>query len=142
MKTSLFFRAVYRSDFLQNLHFSVSTQAHLQLSHLQGCVVNRPVINGSDPWSYIWGNAILSTSGAYKALIGSRSVHPPFVWIWKSKCQMTHKVFFLLLKDRLSTMDLVQRKHVVLESYTCDLCILYIYFCSVILPRHAVSQLE
>jgi hypothetical protein len=39
--------------------------------------------------------------------------------------QMKHKVFFwLLLKDRLNTRDLLQRKGMDLESYTCDLCIL------------------
>jgi hypothetical protein len=46
-------------------------------------------------------------------------------WLWKSKFQMKHKVFFwLLLKDRLSTRDLLWRKNMELDSYTCDLCIL------------------
>jgi hypothetical protein len=38
---------------------------------------------------------------------------------------MKHKVFFwLLLQDRLSTRDILQRKDMHLESYTCDMCIL------------------
>lgn len=37
---------------------------------------------------------------------------------------MKHKVFFwLLLQDRLSTTDLLRRKQMELDSYTCDLCI-------------------
>jgi hypothetical protein len=56
---------------------------------------------------------------------------------------MKHKVFFwLLLKDRLSTRDLLQRQHLVLGSYTCDLCIRRklkpwrIFSSGVILLRH------
>jgi hypothetical protein len=38
---------------------------------------------------------------------------------------MKHKVFFwLLLKDRINTRDLLRRKTTALDSYTCDLCIL------------------
>jgi hypothetical protein len=37
---------------------------------------------------------------------------------------MKHKIFFwLLLKDRISTRDILQRKNMVLDSYTCDMCI-------------------
>ena len=58
-------------------------------------------------------------------MIGTRMIHPAFKWIWTSKCQMKHKVFFwLLLKDRLSTKDILRRKNMQLDSYTCELCIL------------------
>lgn len=84
-----------------------------------------PVAQGNDRWTYIWGTSVFITSRAYKTIIGQRFVHPIFSWLWKSRCQMKHKVFFwLLLKDRLSTRDLSQRKRMTLESYTCDLCIL------------------
>ena len=63
--------------------------------------------------------------GAYKAIIGHRQVHSLFKWLWKAKCQMKHKVFFwLLLKDRINTRDILQRRGMVIESVTCDLCIL------------------
>jgi hypothetical protein len=81
-------------------------------------------VGDSDIWSYVWGNATFTTSKAYKALVGNRPVHPAFLWIWRSKCQMKHKVFFwLLLKDRLSTRDILQRKQRDLDSFTCNLCI-------------------
>lgn len=59
-------------------------------------------------------------------MVGHRSVHPAFLWIWKSKCQMKHKVFFfwLLLRDRISTIELLRRRNMELDSYTCELCIL------------------
>lgn len=63
-------------------------------------------------------------SKAYKRLIGHREIHPIFKWIWSSKCQMKHKVFFwLVLRDRINTRDLL-RRGMVLESYSCELCIL------------------
>jgi hypothetical protein len=53
------------------------------------------------------------------------SAHPVYQWIWKSKCQMKHKVFFwLILKDRVSTRDLLRRREMNLDSYSSDMCIL------------------
>ena len=50
-------------------------------------------------------------------------VHPVFNWIWASPCQPKHKVFFwLLLKDRLSTRNILRRKHMAIDSYNCVLC--------------------
>jgi hypothetical protein len=78
----------------------------------------------NDRWDYIWGNGAYSSAKAYKHLIGSSQTHPAFKWIWMSKCQMKYKVFFwLLLRDRLNTRGLLRRKHMHLDSYTCELCI-------------------
>ena len=53
----------------------------------------------------------------------SCSSSPAFKWLWKSSCQNKHKVFFwLLLKDRLSTRNLLRRKTMVLDSYECEFC--------------------
>lgn len=80
---------------------------------------------GKDNWTYIWGTPIFSTSKAYKAMIGHKNVHPIYTWLWKSICQIKHKVFFwLLLKNQLSTRELLRRKQMELDSYTCELCIL------------------
>jgi hypothetical protein len=60
---------------------------------------------------------------AYTHLIGTRHVHPTFHWLWKSAAQKKHKVFFwLLLKDRLSTRNILKRKNRALPSYDCVLC--------------------
>jgi hypothetical protein len=116
--------AVNKPLFLNNFHLPLSAQAHDQLQQLSSLVNNRPAVGNLDLWSYSWGNAKFSTAKAYKSLVGSRPTHLAFLWIWSSKCQMKHKVFFwLLLKDRLSTRDLLQRQLVELDSYTCDLCI-------------------
>jgi hypothetical protein len=83
-------------------------------------------MNGDrDSWSYIWGSKIYSSTKAYKHLIGSQPVHSAFHWIRRSACQMKHKVFFwLFLKDRLNTRDLLRRKHMQLDLYTCEMCLL------------------
>jgi hypothetical protein len=40
-------------------------------------------------------------------------------------CQQKHKVFLWLLRqDRLNTRGLLKRKNMLLESYTCELCLL------------------
>lgn len=76
----------------------------------------------ADIWSYIWGTPKFSASKAYKALNGTRNVHPAFSWLWKSSVQNKHKVFlWLLLKDRLSTRGLLHRRNMALDDYNCVL---------------------
>jgi hypothetical protein len=122
--TVTFHSAISKPQFISNFFLPLTTQANDQLQQLTSLINNRIDVGDSDIWSYVWGNAIFTTSKAYKALVGSRPVHPAFLWIWRSRCQMKHKVFFwLLLKDRLSTRDILQRKQRALDSFTCDLCI-------------------
>lgn len=110
---------------VHNFHLPLSIQAHQQLQNLLATLHALQPQGDSDQWSYIWGSSVFTASRAYKEIIGHSSVHPLFLAIWNSKCQMKHKVFFwLLLKDRLSTKDLLQRRNMELDSYTCDLCIL------------------
>ena len=60
---------------------------------------------------------------AYKHLRGHGEIHPSHRWIWKCSCQNTHKVFaWLILKDRLSTREILRRKNMELQDYTCVLC--------------------
>lgn len=42
---------------------------------------------------------------------------------WKSSCQHKHKVFFwLLVQDRLSTLNILKRKNQQIASFNCVLC--------------------
>jgi hypothetical protein len=67
-----------------------------------------PIVIGPCSMDVCLGNMGFSAAKAYKALIGHKCVHLAFKWIWKSKCQMNHKVFFwLLLKDRINTRDIL-----------------------------------
>lgn len=81
-------------NFIQNFHLPLSIQAHQQYQMVCGLIQNLPHTGGNDQWSYLWGSNQFSASKAYKSIIGQRNVHPAFSWIWKSKCQMKHKVFF------------------------------------------------
>lgn len=78
---------------------------------------------GRDKWSYIWGSTSFSSSRIYKELMDHPLVDQAYKWIWDCPCQPKHKVFFwLLLKDRLSTRNILRRRHMNLESYNCVLC--------------------
>lgn len=122
---NIYFKAASSStQFIQNFNIPLSVQAHHQFIDLQGIIQNREITVAIDQWKYSWGSTSFSTSKAYKVLKAGARAHPVFQWIWRSKCQMKHKVFFwLLLKDRLGTRDLLRRKNTILDSYTCDLCI-------------------
>jgi hypothetical protein len=79
----------------ENFFLPLSEEAHAQFLILQSLLDNLVSTPNPDIWTYIWGNSSFSASKAYKKLIGHRQVHPAFHWIWRSKCQMKHKVFFL-----------------------------------------------
>jgi hypothetical protein len=109
----------------ENFFLPLSEEAHAQFLILQSLLDNLVSTPNPDIWTYIWGNSSFSANKAYKKLIGHSQVHPAFQWIWRSKCQMKHKVFFwLLLMDKNPTRDILRRKNMILDSYTCDLCIL------------------
>jgi hypothetical protein len=78
-----------------NFHLPLSPEAHYQFLALQERINDLHQLDGSDQWIYTWGNSNFSASKAYKALVGHRSIHPAFKWIWSSKCQMKHKFFFV-----------------------------------------------
>jgi hypothetical protein len=117
--------AVSSDDFTSNLNLPLSVEAHQQLLLLQDIISRREIFGGNDLWKYSWGTSHFSTAKAYRVLKVGPSAHPVYQWIWKSKCQMKHKVFFwLILKDRVSTRDLLRRREMNLDSYSSDMCIL------------------
>lgn len=76
-----------------------------------------------DNWSYIWDSSY-SSDKAYRQLIGHHQIHRCYFWLWHSACQNKRKFFFwLLLKDRLSTRQLLRRKNMFLDDYNCVFCI-------------------
>jgi hypothetical protein len=76
------------------LHLPISQEAYLQLLQLAQMLENVAALNEPDIWTYVWGSPWFSASKAYTHLIGHRTVHPAFHWLWKSAVQNKHKVFF------------------------------------------------
>jgi hypothetical protein len=112
-------------DNIQNhFHLPLSEEVYEQFCDLNVLLLSLQDEGQNDIWSYMWGNKEYSVQRAYLQLSRSSYVHPAFNWIWKSKCQAKQKVFFwLLLHDRLNMCWLLQRKNMVLDSYTCELCL-------------------
>lgn len=103
-------------------HLPLSVEAYEQFLQLQDLILQCNQTEEEDTWSYIWGSADFSSKRAYKQLSRSSQAHPTFRWLWKSSCQHNHKVFFwLLIQDRLSTRNILKRKHMSLQSYNCVL---------------------
>jgi hypothetical protein len=70
-------------------------------------------------------DATYFSARAYRYLIGSRQIHPAFKSIWTSSCQPKHWVlFWLLLKNRLNTKNLLRRKNMNPDSFYCEMCLL------------------
>lgn len=116
-------RAGEFEDLNQVLNRPISSEAYAQLLLLAQLLESLPNDNQEDIWTYIWGSPLFTTTKAYKQLIGFRIVHPGYKWLRKSSLQKKHKVFFLLLlKDRLSTQNILRRKNMDLPSCDCVLC--------------------
>jgi hypothetical protein len=109
------------------LHIPLSAEAFEQLLSLHDTLDNIQLL---DIWRCSASSTRFSSQTVYAHLTGTtgtRQTLPLFVWLWKSKCQPKHKVFFwLLLKNRLNTRSLLRRRAMPLDSYTCDNCILQI----------------
>lgn len=82
-----------------------------------------PLSEDNDRWFYSWGSDKFASSKVYRILVGHEEVHLLYKWLWKSQCQPKHSVFFwLMIKDRLSTRNLLRRRNMHLDSYNCVLC--------------------
>lgn len=106
----------------------MSQEAAAQLVQLQQLLDGMNINNQEhDVWSYIWGSSIFTTKQAYKALSGTMPASPIFKWLWNSCVQGRHRFFFwLLVRDRLNTRNILRRKNMVLDDYNCVLCQLHI----------------
>jgi hypothetical protein len=108
-------------------HTPLSAEAFEQLLQLQDSLGNIQLLDHNDIWRCSASSSRFSSQEVYAHLTGSRQTLPLFVWLWKSKCQPKHKVFFwLLLKNRLNTRSILRRRAMPLDSFTCDNCILQI----------------
>ncbi|XP_066334538.1 uncharacterized protein [Miscanthus floridulus] len=96
--------------------------AYNQLQALNQTVSDTHISEDKDIWQYSWGKNF-SSSRAYKIMMGHTQHHTSIQWIWKTPCQPKHKLFFwLVLKDRLSTRNILRRRNMFLPSYNCVLC--------------------
>jgi hypothetical protein len=116
--------AKQKEHLLEIFQLPLSVQAYEQYLELNEAWGQITVTNAKDTWKIIWGSEIFSTKKTYKHLMGQSQVHQIYRSLWKNKCQPKHKVFYWLwLKNRLNTRNMLRRKNMTLESYTCENCI-------------------
>jgi hypothetical protein len=91
---------LHQARLVDNLHdmfqLPMSEVAFHQYIVLNSEIDGLNLSNEDDLWSYIWGNPVFLVRKAYKAITGHIQEHPIFSWLWASKCQPKHKIFFLL----------------------------------------------
>lgn len=108
-----------------HFHLPLTAEAYQQYMAIEGILNNLQLNNMNDIWRHMGQSGQYSCSTVYKHLSGHSPTNPAFRWLWNSSCQPKHKVFFwLFMHDRVNTRGLLQRKNMVLDSYTCELCIL------------------
>ena len=93
-------------------HVPLSIEAHEQYQMMTSELDDIHLTQSKEIWSYIWGSSLFASNKAYSHLLGSIPVPPVYKWLWKSNCLPKRKVFFwLVLKDRLSTQEILKRKN-------------------------------
>jgi hypothetical protein len=102
----------------------LSLQASSQLTELQELLQERDWDNNTcDCWVYNWGPSKYTSKKGYSFLQASVDASPLFSWLWSSSNLGKRKFFFwLLLRDRLSTRNILKRKKMHLDDYNCALC--------------------
>jgi hypothetical protein len=91
------------------LQLPISAEASWQLEALLDNIDNCNLHQENDIWVYIWGGSIYNSQRAYQTMKGHREIHPSFKWLWKSCCQLEHKIFFwLILKDRINVQGMLR----------------------------------
>ena len=122
-KTTILAEAKSRENILNLFHLPLSQQAFDQLTQLQQDLQQLTLNDNNDHWTCIQNSGRFTVAKAYRHLSGHRIIHQSYNWIWNCSCQNKHKVFaWLILIDRLSTRELLRRKNMELEDYTCVLC--------------------
>jgi hypothetical protein len=115
---------------IEDLHdifqLPLTNEAYQEYTSLVIELENFDLTDDADIWSYIWGSNQCTVQKAYKALIGHMPTHIVFGYLWRSKCQPKHKDFFfwLLLQDKLNTRGRLRSRHMELDSYTYQICML------------------
>jgi hypothetical protein len=105
-------------------HLPISEQAYDQFLVLKGPWEQIVLSDAHDHWRYIWGSDKFSSKKAYRFFMGQTQIHPIYRLLWKSKCQPKHRVFYWLwLKNRLNTRDMLRRRNMELDSYSCENCL-------------------
>lgn len=117
------FKVLSLTDPTQLVQLPLSEQAFRQFQFIQDLLQTRPTNDEPDKWTGGGNSDTYSTKKVYRSLMGHIDIHPVYKWIWKSRAQPKHRVFFwLLFKDRLNTKNILRRKKMDLNSYHCALC--------------------
>jgi hypothetical protein len=113
-------------DISTMFYLPLSTTAFEEFNLLQRLMADHTISDQKDEWTYTWGTQY-KASKFYVHIHSHITVPKAYHWVWKSSCHMTTKVFAcLILKDRLNTRDMLQRRHWrVTDETTCVLCPLH-----------------
>lgn len=99
-------KALRQVDLSQFFRLPLSEEAFSQLQSIIQ-TLNGLILTEEDD---VWRHAV-SLSKAYKILIGHTVIEPAYKWLRECSCQPKHKFFFwLLIKNRLSTRNILRRK--------------------------------
>lgn len=103
---------------------TLSNIAMIQLAELQTAIDTREWVEEiNDSWIYSWGTSKFSSKKAYKNMIEQSEASPLFKWLWAGSNPGAQKFFFwLLIRDRLNTRDMLLRKNMQIPDYTCVMC--------------------
>ena len=101
----------------------LSQTAYLHMQNIEQMIDSLTLNDEDDKWTYSQGSGVFASTKVYKILVGHSEIRPSYKWLWKSNCQPKHNIFFwLLIKDRLSTRNILKRRNMHLDSYNCVLC--------------------
>lgn len=113
----------HTEDMADHFHLPLSEEAYAEFLQLEQYLQGMNLSADQDIWQFTPGQVTYKVSTAYATLTIAPEIIPAIKWLWKTCCQLKHKIFFwLLLNDRINTRALLQRKGFFLQDYTCVMC--------------------
>ena len=110
-------------DLTAHFHIPLSEEAYEQFQQLELLLHNTGLVSEHDIWQLPQGAHAYSVSKTYKLLVTYPEPIPVVKWLWKTCCQLRHKIFYwLLIFKRLNTRAMLQRINFFIEDYTCVMC--------------------
>lgn len=110
-------------DLTEHFHLPLSEEAYEQFQELEQFLQDLTITTEYDQWQLPVGANCYKVSTVYKLLSPAPDILPALRWLWKTCCQLKHKIFYwLLINNRLNTRAVLQRKNFFIENYTCVMC--------------------
>ena len=104
-------KACNLEDFSDHFHLPLSEEAYTKFQELDTMSQKLQPTSETYNWNLPLGASNFKVSKAYQFIIVDHPVMPAIKWVWRTCCQLKHKIFlWLLLQNRRNTRAMLHKR--------------------------------